>query len=346
MEYDESGKESDVIKTDSSIGTQLRETKLEPRVAKFISLICNISMMKQQMMEIGYNADKLPLGKLSKSTILKGYDVLKRIAYKLKKKLEMVEALGEIEVASKLLADDTLEEEDPLHYRYQQLHCEQMPVENNSEEFAMIVKYIQNIHAKTHSNYMVDVAQIFKVTREGLRIAPPEAPVTGYMFGKGVYFADMFSKIANYCYANSAFRTGVLLLCEVALGDMAELLQDPSEAETLDDGVIVPLGKPKEQKREGALWYNEYIVYNVDQIRMRYLIQAQLVPKCRQVHVWSNAQQANLGTSRNPSTPPRCTPLNHARFSRQPPTARKDFACITNKQPRIIILGLSSTNKT
>lgn len=24
---------------------------------------------------------------------------------------------------------------------------------------------------------------------------------------------------------------------------------------------------------QGALWYNEYIVYNVDQIRMRYLVQ-------------------------------------------------------------------------
>jgi poly [ADP-ribose] polymerase len=26
----------------------------------------------------------------------------------------------------------------------------------------------------------------------GLKIAPPEAPTTGYMFGKGIYFADMF----------------------------------------------------------------------------------------------------------------------------------------------------------
>lgn len=32
---------------------QPRETKLEVRVAKFISLICNVSMMKQQMIEIG-----------------------------------------------------------------------------------------------------------------------------------------------------------------------------------------------------------------------------------------------------------------------------------------------------
>lgn len=49
----------------------------------------------------------------------------------------------------------------------------------------------------------------------GLRIAPPEAPVTGYMFGKGVYFADMFSKSANYCYASRKANDGVLLLCEV-----------------------------------------------------------------------------------------------------------------------------------
>jgi poly [ADP-ribose] polymerase len=55
------------------------------------------------------------------------------------------------------------------------------------------------------------------ILSQGLRIAPPEAPVTGYMFGKGVYFADMFSKSANYCYASEASRSGVLLLCEVCL---------------------------------------------------------------------------------------------------------------------------------
>lgn len=29
------------------------------------------------------------------------------------------------------------------------------------------------------------------ILKQGLRIAPREAPVTGYMFGKGVYFADV-----------------------------------------------------------------------------------------------------------------------------------------------------------
>jgi poly [ADP-ribose] polymerase len=36
------------------------------------------------------------------------------------------------------------------------------------------------------------------IMSQGLRIAPPEAPTTGYMFGKGVYFADMFDKSAAY----------------------------------------------------------------------------------------------------------------------------------------------------
>ncbi|KAF6173587.1 hypothetical protein GIB67_022946 [Kingdonia uniflora] len=49
---------------------------------------------------------------------------------------------------------------------------------------------------------------------------------------------------------------------------------DPSEFHVLEDGVVVPLGKPKEQPDlKTSLLYNEYIVYNVDQIRMRYIVQ-------------------------------------------------------------------------
>jgi hypothetical protein len=35
------------------------------------------------------------------------------------------------------------------------------------------------------------------------------------MFGKGVYFADMVSKSANYCCTSPRDPIGVLLLCEV-----------------------------------------------------------------------------------------------------------------------------------
>lgn len=372
MDYNEAAKETVVQeKPNSKMEIQPRETKLEARVAKFISLICNVSMMKQQMMEIGYNAEKLPLGKLSRATISKGYEVLKKVAdvigqqydrkkleqlsgefytviphdfgfkkmrgfvidtpQKLKRKLEMVEALGEIEVATKLLEDIAGMQEDPLFSHYERLNCELTPVEVDSKEFHMISKYMKNTHAKTHSDYSVEIVQIFRTSRhgeadrfrkfsdtknrmllwhgsrltnwtgilsQGLRIAPPEAPVTGYMFGKGVYFADMFSKSANYCCATKQTSAGVLLLCEVALGEVAELLTanynadnlpqgklstkgvgatapDMSESEILEDGVVVPLGRPKQQlsSKAGSLLYNEYIAYNVDQIRMRYVVQ-------------------------------------------------------------------------
>lgn len=56
------------------------------------------------------------------------------------------------------------------------------------------------------------------ILSQGLRIAPPEAPVSGYMFGKGVYLADMSSKSANYCYHQTSGNMGLLLLCEAELG--------------------------------------------------------------------------------------------------------------------------------
>jgi hypothetical protein len=40
----------------------------------------------------------------------------------------------------------------------------------------------------------------------------------GYMFGKGIYFADMVSKSANYCVTSKSNPVGLLLLCDVALG--------------------------------------------------------------------------------------------------------------------------------
>ena len=44
------------------------------------------------------------------------------------------------------------------------------------------------------------------------------------MFGKGVYFADMSSKSANYCCTSRDNNTGILILGEVALGEMNEKL--------------------------------------------------------------------------------------------------------------------------
>jgi len=134
---------------------------------------------------------------------------------------------------------------------------------------------------------------------QGLRIAPAEAPSTGYMFGKGIYFADMVSKSANYCAASPSAPFGYALLAEVALGNMLELTEskfirklpkgkqsvkgigrnipDPKDHVTVD-GYEVPIGKEMKaelsevENEKCSLLYNEYIVYDQSQVNLKYLV--------------------------------------------------------------------------
>ena len=121
------------------------------------------------------------------------------------------------------------------------------------------------------------------------------------MFDKGVYFADMVSKSANYCFASRQAPTGVLLLCDVALGSPYERLSaeyeadrsckragkqstwgkgktapDPKGARPLpaEPKITVPMGVGADSKVErSSLLYNEFIVYDVAQIQQRYVLQ-------------------------------------------------------------------------
>ena len=61
------------------------------------------------------------------------------------------------------------------------------------------------------------------ILSQGLRIEPPEAPSTGYLFGKGVYFSDNIQKIwSNSCHYLS-MNVGIFILASVALGNTREL---------------------------------------------------------------------------------------------------------------------------
>lgn len=50
-----------------------------------IRLIFDMKMMAKQMKEIGYDAKKMPLGKLAKTSISKGYEILKSLMEEIKK---------------------------------------------------------------------------------------------------------------------------------------------------------------------------------------------------------------------------------------------------------------------
>ncbi|KAJ8495164.1 hypothetical protein ONZ51_g1849 [Trametes cubensis] len=377
---------------------KIPDSTLPSEIQILCRLIFNSSLLDAHLSSMNYDANKLPLGKLAKSTILNGFAALKTLSEviaqpagptalslggfrpaveeltgryysiiphvfgrerpividnidRLKKELELVDALGDMEVASKLIASAIPKDADgrpvnPLDAHFRSLQLSKMePVARTSSEFSALETYTRDTHGATHRHYGVEVLQAFRVEREheteawmkagygsipdgdrlllwhgsrttnfagilkqGLRIAPPEAPVTGYMFGKGVYFADMMSKSANYCHAYLSDNTGLLLLCEVAAKPFLEQYQANYNADqdcknagarstkglgrsqpgdwqdagaALNNpelrGCYMPKGPAVNvNDQQVYLQYNEYIVYDVSQIRLRYLLMVKM----------------------------------------------------------------------
>ena len=136
----------------------------------------------------------------------------------IKAKTEMLESLIEMEIAYSLLHVKTDATINPIDAHYDQLNADIDVMDKESEEFKIIEQYVKNTHAATHKQYELQIEEVYMVKRQGedrrykpfkklhnrkllwhgsrttnyagilsqgLRIAPPEAPVTGYMFGKG-----------------------------------------------------------------------------------------------------------------------------------------------------------------
>ncbi|KAI0035247.1 poly polymerase catalytic domain-containing protein [Vararia minispora EC-137] len=369
------------------------DSKLPTEIQTVCNLIFNQSIVNAALSEMNYDANKLPLGKLSKNTILNGFSALKALSevisqpnsdvvkrysnfdraceeltnsyysiiphifgrnrpvviineQLLKKELDLVDALGDMQIAQSLIESSTPKDENgdpinPVDARFRSLELSSMePVDPNSKEFAALLAYAADTQGSTH-HYTINIQHAFRVQRDseveawtkagfqnledgqrlllwhgsrstnfagilrqGLRIAPPEAPVTGYMFGKGVYFADMVSKSAGYCHTYLSNGLGLLLLCEVAAKPVFEQYQanydaaaqckaagkmvtqglgrfQPSEWQdagvALDNpelnGCRMPKGVAQEiAGTQAGLLYNEYIAYDTSQIKLRYML--------------------------------------------------------------------------
>ncbi|KAG8099933.1 hypothetical protein GUJ93_ZPchr0013g36640 [Zizania palustris] len=344
------------------------KSSLAPQLLDLMNMLFNIETYRAAMMEFEINMSEMPLGKLSKENIQKGFEALTEIQNLLGNsdsqelalrdslivaasnrfftlipsihphiiqdeddlmvKVKMLEALQDIEIASKLVGFDS-DNDESLDDKYKKLQCAITPLAHDSEDYKLVEKYLLNTHAPTHKDWSLELEEVFLLDRDGefnkysryknnlhnkmllwhgsrltnfvgilsqgLRIAPPEAPVTGYMFGKGLYFADLVSKSAQYCYVDRKNPVGLMLLSEVALGDMYELKKAtsmdkpprgkhstkglgktvPLESEFVNwrDDVVVPCGKPVPSSiKASELLYNEYIVYNTSQVKMQYLL--------------------------------------------------------------------------
>lgn len=282
---------------EDGVKREIAKCTLEPPVQNLMKLIFNQSYFDATMADLNYDANKLPLGKLSKATIARGFQALKDLAaildntdadsraevedlsnryYSviphafgrvrppvirdndlLKKEIELLDSLSDMKEATAMLKQ-TLKDDGGVHQldrQFKGLNMNEMsPLDPTSTEFTELETYLKISRGATH-HLSYKVEDIFRIERQGelerfekspyskiksnrrllwhgsrvtnfggilgqgLRIAPPEAPVSGYMFGKGIYLADMSSKSAGYCCSGSSGGTALLLLCEAELGD-------------------------------------------------------------------------------------------------------------------------------
>ena len=159
--------------------------------------------------------------------------------------------------------------------------------QGEEQRFQQFSKDIPNHQLLWHGSGMGNFTGLLT---QGLRIAPPEALPSGYMFGKGIYCADQFQKSIAYChdanlFNNNAYqryrqqeeqskkRSYCILLVEVALGNVykaynSEYMDDakPGHHSTLGvgrrqpdrsqqlvttEGVVIPSGPLVDTELEG-----------------------------------------------------------------------------------------------
>ena len=148
--------------------------------------------------------------------------------------------------------------------------------------------------------YGIGIPNFVNIFKSGLSLPPPEAPVYSYMFGKGIYFSDI--AIKSFYNSHPQNNIGLMLLCEVDLGNIEERLKAdvnlpktlesgknsvkvlgmnyPNEKESYfdEEGIEIPLGSiliNQDEEKKTYFGFNEYIVYNLDQIKIKYILKVQ-----------------------------------------------------------------------
>jgi len=237
-------------------------------------------------------------------------------------KMKLMEALIDIEIATTLLKQDD-GGDSIIDTNYNKLNTQISPLDVDDEDYEMCNTFMTN----QQGDFNLQLLNVFKVSREeddknfdesvgnrhllwhgsrltnyvgilsqGLRIAPPEAPKTGYRFGKGIYLADICEKSAIYCFGKRG-DTILMMLIESSLGTWKELYKDtymeepmkgsnstkamgkiaPDPSSTITkDGLIIPVGAPIKTGVISACGHNEFIVYSTTQAKIKYLLELKI----------------------------------------------------------------------
>ena len=281
-----------------SVSSSLVESKLDKAVVNLMSFIFNIGLMDRVMAELEYDTDRIPLGKLSNTTVLRGYTILKDLsaivntptsavpnqtqiealtnqyytliphAFKRNKKpplldhqtiiskeISLLDNLSDMRAANELMNKAKAVQAEKMALvdrQFQSLGMKEMtPLDRQSTEFLELQTYLIKSASGSHLYTAYKLEDVFRIQRNGefdrfdqncgnltsaqsdrrllwhgsrstnfggilsqglcigelldetlsnltdSLLAPPEAPVNGYMFGKGIYLANVSTKSAS-----------------------------------------------------------------------------------------------------------------------------------------------------
>jgi|SaaInlStandDraft_4_1057021.scaffolds.fasta_scaffold00672_2 predicted DNA-binding WGR domain protein len=180
------------------------------------------------------------------------------------------------------------------HFKTELVDIFEIERKGEFRKFKKFSKEIDNRQLLIHGSRMSNWCSILQ---QGLLLDPSRlgVKITGKMFGYGVYFANSFSKSTQYCGVSYGNGFACLALAEVALGDeckkttsdfyMSKKKLDKDgydstwgqgnmtpSSETILDGITIPNGKLIKSNVNSVLRYDEKIVYDGDQFRLKYLV--------------------------------------------------------------------------
>ncbi|KAG7551517.1 PADR1 domain [Arabidopsis thaliana x Arabidopsis arenosa] len=206
------------------------------------------------------------------------------------------ETVRDINTASRLIGDmrgDTLD--DPLSDRYNKLGCKISVVDKESEDYKMIVKYLETTYEPVKVSdveYGVSVQNVFAVESDaipslddikklpnkvllwcgsrssnllrhiykGFLPAVCSLPVPGYMFGRAIVCSDAAAEAARYGFTAVDRPEGFLVLAVASLGEeVTEFTNPPEDTKTLEEKKIgvKGLGRKKTEESGHFMWRDD-----------------------------------------------------------------------------------------
>lgn len=178
----------------------------------------------------------------------------------------------------------------PTHHYNLEIECVYKVDKNYPpSDFDTTPNHMLLFHGSRTTNFV-------SILTNGLRVPSSTQVLNGSVLGRGIYFAPVISKSFNYCGTMGAGERGLVLVCEVALGNVETVYtpnpnppigydsrmalgskgSDPSTTEgwSVDGSVEVPIGPITDRPipRHGSFLYNEVVVFDEHRYRIRYLL--------------------------------------------------------------------------